>query len=209
MKRTVAIAAIAGFCLGGLAAFAYYQWPSQVRGGEVETPRRPVWTEVQWPFPIDEWGRGKAFRCEAANCGVEVNVYVRAKNIEITGLQPLDHEIDRLPRRPRARRLFGAAARSKTGEDVAGDEKMRADPAAFRVAQLVLQRLGKCLHAGLGDVVGGLARRRGDALLGSGIDDEAGPAALDHMRRKYLRAMDHAPKIDREHALPVLQRSEH
>jgi hypothetical protein len=79
MKRTVAIAAIAGFCLGGLAAFAYSQWPSQVRGGEVETPRRPVWTEVQWPFPMDEWGRGKAFRCEAANCGVEVNVYVRAK----------------------------------------------------------------------------------------------------------------------------------
>ena len=50
---------------------------------------------------------------------------------------------------------------------------MRGDPAARRVAQLVLQRLGEGLHAGLGDVVGGVARRRGDALLGAGVDDEA------------------------------------
>lgn len=79
MKRTVAIAAIAGLGLGGLVALAYHQWPSHVRAGEVETPRRPVWKEAQWPFPTDEWGKGKAFRCDAANCGVEVNVYVRAK----------------------------------------------------------------------------------------------------------------------------------
>ena len=23
----------------------------------------PQWTEVQWPFPIDQWGTGRAFRC--------------------------------------------------------------------------------------------------------------------------------------------------
>ena len=34
---------------------------------------------MQWPFPIDQWGKGKAFRCKAADCGAEVNVYVRAK----------------------------------------------------------------------------------------------------------------------------------
>jgi len=79
MKRTVAIAAIAGLSLGGLVALAWYQWSSHVRDGEAEAPRRPVWVEVQWPFPMDEWGKGKAFRCEAANCGVEVSVYVRAK----------------------------------------------------------------------------------------------------------------------------------
>ena len=34
---------------------------------------------MQWPRPIDEWGKGKAFRCAAADCGVEVNLYIRAK----------------------------------------------------------------------------------------------------------------------------------
>src|SRR5262245_56290639 len=40
---------------------------------------RPVWNEVKWPFPMDQWGFGKAFRCGAADCGTEVNVYLRAK----------------------------------------------------------------------------------------------------------------------------------
>jgi hypothetical protein len=40
---------------------------------------RPVWNEVKWPFPLDQWGLGKAFRCAAADCGAEVNVYLRAK----------------------------------------------------------------------------------------------------------------------------------
>jgi hypothetical protein len=39
----------------------------------------PVWTEVAWPFPLDQWGAGKAFRCSPADCGSEVRVYVRAK----------------------------------------------------------------------------------------------------------------------------------
>ena len=37
------------------------------------------WTEVQWPFPIDQFGRGKAFRCDAADCGTPLTLYVRAK----------------------------------------------------------------------------------------------------------------------------------
>ena len=40
---------------------------------------RPVWTEVKWPFPLDQWGTGRAFTCRAAHCGVEVNLYLRAK----------------------------------------------------------------------------------------------------------------------------------
>jgi hypothetical protein len=76
MKTAVAVAAIAGLGLGGLVAVAYHAWPSS---GELTTPNRPIWTEAQWPFPMDEWGKGKAFRCEAANCGVEVNLYIRAK----------------------------------------------------------------------------------------------------------------------------------
>ena len=37
------------------------------------------WTEVQWPFPADQFGRGKAFQCGAADCGTPVTLYVRAK----------------------------------------------------------------------------------------------------------------------------------
>jgi hypothetical protein len=43
------------------------------------TATAPVWNEVAWPFPMDLWGRGKAFRCKAADCGAEVTLYVRAK----------------------------------------------------------------------------------------------------------------------------------
>ena len=28
---------------------------------------------------MDPWGKGKAFRCEASDCGAEVSVYIRAK----------------------------------------------------------------------------------------------------------------------------------
>jgi len=40
---------------------------------------RPAWTEFKWPFPIDQWGIGRAFACKPAECGVEVNVYLRPK----------------------------------------------------------------------------------------------------------------------------------
>lgn len=95
MKAVIAVAAIAGLGLGGLVAVAYQASPPS---SEVATPSRPIWTEAQWPFPIDEWGKGKAFRCEAADCGVEVNLYVRAKlgfcNCT-TGVSD-DEELDRL-----------------------------------------------------------------------------------------------------------------
>jgi hypothetical protein len=34
---------------------------------------------VNWPFASDEWGKGKAFQCKAADCGAEINIFVRAK----------------------------------------------------------------------------------------------------------------------------------
>jgi hypothetical protein len=39
----------------------------------------PAWTEVKWPFPLDQWGIGKAFVCMPADCGSKVDVYVRPK----------------------------------------------------------------------------------------------------------------------------------
>jgi len=40
---------------------------------------QPAWTEFKWPFPVDQWGIGRAFVCKPAACGVEVNVYLRPK----------------------------------------------------------------------------------------------------------------------------------
>jgi hypothetical protein len=99
MKRLTVIAAVAGLGLGALAgAAAFFGWPMPGHGGTVAVSGHPVFSEVEWPYPIDEWGKGKAFRCDAAHCGVEVNLYIRAKigfcNCT-TGVSD-DDELDRL-----------------------------------------------------------------------------------------------------------------
>ena len=43
------------------------------------TELRPAWTEFKWPYPVDQWGIGRAFACKPAECGVEINVYLRPK----------------------------------------------------------------------------------------------------------------------------------
>jgi hypothetical protein len=40
---------------------------------------RPAWTQVKWPFPLDQWGIGRAYMCKPADCGIEVNIYFRPK----------------------------------------------------------------------------------------------------------------------------------
>jgi hypothetical protein len=99
MKKTTALAAVAAFVLGGLVgAFAFLGPALPNRGGVVLAPSHPAWTEVAWPFPMDEWGKGKAFRCTAADCGAETHLYIRAKigfcNCT-TGVSD-DAELDRL-----------------------------------------------------------------------------------------------------------------
>src|SRR5229473_1669121 len=99
MRRTTVIAAAVGLGLGALVgASAFFAWPLLGRGVVASPPSHPKWAEVQWPHPTDEWGKGKAFRCDAADCGVEVNLYIRAKigfcNCK-TGVSD-DDELDRL-----------------------------------------------------------------------------------------------------------------
>jgi hypothetical protein len=75
MKKGLAVAVVVAFALGG-ALGAYALLP---RTSAPPVGAKAVWTEVQWPFPIDQWGRGRAFQCKAGECGSEVNVYLRAK----------------------------------------------------------------------------------------------------------------------------------
>jgi hypothetical protein len=48
-------------------------------GAREAAPEQARWTEAAWPFPMDQWGLGQAYRCAATDCGVEVVVYLRAK----------------------------------------------------------------------------------------------------------------------------------
>jgi hypothetical protein len=76
--RTFAIAGTAAILvtLGGYAAFFD---PHAPQAQPVGASPRPIWTKVSWPFPLDLWGPGQAFRCKAADCGSEVYLYLRAK----------------------------------------------------------------------------------------------------------------------------------
>jgi hypothetical protein len=40
----------------------------------------PAFAETRWPFLLDQWGSGRAYRCPAAACAGEVDVFVRPKN---------------------------------------------------------------------------------------------------------------------------------
>jgi hypothetical protein len=79
MRKTV-IAVAAAFMLGGVCVpLVWFAVARSERAAAVAPPGRPVWTEARWPFPIDQWGEGKAFQCKPADCGTEVNLYLRAK----------------------------------------------------------------------------------------------------------------------------------
>jgi hypothetical protein len=79
MKHPLAIAALSiaavAAAMGGLALLRGAPAPD----GRDRSRPQAVWTEVAWPFPLDQWGVGKAFTCRASDCGSEIRVYVRAK----------------------------------------------------------------------------------------------------------------------------------
>ena len=96
-KRIVTMAAVALVAgIGGYAAFLAAKPPEDTH--RTSSRHQPVWTEGTWPFPIDQWGGGWAFQCKAADCGIDVNLYLRPKigfcNCE-TGVAD-DEELDRV-----------------------------------------------------------------------------------------------------------------
>jgi hypothetical protein len=76
---TLAIAA-AALTLGGIAGV--FLVPTAQRLNDLPAPTASLqsgWSETRWPFPHDQFGRGKVYQCAAADCGVPVTLYVRAK----------------------------------------------------------------------------------------------------------------------------------
>ena len=70
----VAALGIAGVLAGGAMPLGAGQQPT-----EAGKPAPAAWTEFKWPFPLDQWGVGRAFRCRAADCGADIDLYLRAK----------------------------------------------------------------------------------------------------------------------------------
>jgi hypothetical protein len=80
MNRMFAFTLVAAFGLGGaIGAFVLLVGNPADDAVSALNALRPVWTEVQWPFPMDQWGKGRAFQCKPADCGTRVNLYLRAK----------------------------------------------------------------------------------------------------------------------------------
>lgn len=69
MEKRIALALL----LGALAVAA-----GAAKIGAQSAPA-PRFSEIAWPFPMDEWGLGHAYRCAPADCGSEVKVFLRAK----------------------------------------------------------------------------------------------------------------------------------
>jgi hypothetical protein len=94
MRRAAVIAA--GVLVAAVSALVLPK--SSAAEGVVATEPTAVWSEVAWPFPMDQWGKGKAFVCKSADCGADVTVYLRAKigfcNCS-TGVAD-DEELDRI-----------------------------------------------------------------------------------------------------------------
>ncbi len=88
--------------------------------------RGKAWQSIAWPFPRDGWPPGHAYRCRAASCGSELELYVRPKigfcNCD-TGVAD-DDEADRVadldligPRFPPVAAGPGGARRRHGGPD--------------------------------------------------------------------------------------------
>jgi hypothetical protein len=65
---------VAGVLAGGAMTLGAGEQPR-----DAGKPEPTAWTELKWPFPLDQWGVGRAFRCRAADCGADIDLYLRAK----------------------------------------------------------------------------------------------------------------------------------
>jgi hypothetical protein len=173
-KHTALLSAIAAFALGGLAS-ALALLPE--RHANTNTVSHPVWREVRWPFPMDQWGKGTAFQCSAADCGTEISVYLRAKigfcncTTGMTGDADLDRVADF--------DLFGGALYPQAaGQPVkAGWMKGRSRPFAIRNAR---QDDATILTVGLHDNC--------DALVATAVLERGQLAAAEPLVMRFLNS---------------------
>src|ERR1044072_7960021 len=76
--RSTLMLAAAVTAVAGIGADGFVHGPRHPTGISA-SHGRAAWTEVTWPFPMDQWGRGKPFRGGLADCNGDVAIYLRAK----------------------------------------------------------------------------------------------------------------------------------
>jgi hypothetical protein len=161
------IAIVLAFGIGGAVALAAWGILKLTTPSDAARAPRPVWREVAWPFPMDEWGRGKAYRCPAANCGTEVNVYLRAKIgfCNCTGGIADDEELERLSD---FHLIGGPVTAIETGQPIAVGW-MRGRSRAYRIANATSSglALSTAFH------------NECDALVGTAVFDRARLADIE------------------------------
>ena len=96
MKRAPSLNAKIRFCRNALflVVVAYLQPAGLARAEQTDS----IWIETKWPFLMDQWGEGRSFQCKAADCGADLNLYIRAKVgfcSSTTGIAD-DNELERL-----------------------------------------------------------------------------------------------------------------
>jgi hypothetical protein len=79
MKRTPSVIGLAVLGVAALALMAGSAGVLGLRAPSGTVATAPAWSEIKWPFLMDQWGVGKAFACLPADCGVRIEVTVRPK----------------------------------------------------------------------------------------------------------------------------------
>jgi len=62
-----------------LAALAFIDNPRWFRTLAAQSSGGAPWRAAAWPFAADAWPEGRAYHCDAANCGAELDLYIRPK----------------------------------------------------------------------------------------------------------------------------------
>ena len=98
MSQPIIAAAAVAMLVAGVGGYTAYHAARTAETLRMSEPAGPVWSETTWPFPIDQWGQGWAYQCKAADCGTDVDLYLRPKlgfcNCQ-TGVAD-DEELDRV-----------------------------------------------------------------------------------------------------------------
>ena len=106
--------------------------------------------------------------------------------------------------RPLARLVVRQDALAHRRHDDAGMHRVAADLVALAGA-IHRHRLGELPHRALAGAIGRQRRRAEEGRQRRGVDDRAA-ARLLHRRHAVLAAEEHALDVDRQHALPLLDR---
>jgi len=95
IRKSVLFAALLALELGGAVGAAVYVTG---RADHDQPSDASPWREMAWPFPADQWGRGRAYRCAESDCGANVTVLVRTKSgfCNCTAGIVDDEELDRV-----------------------------------------------------------------------------------------------------------------